>query len=147
MKIVLATDHAGYEHKEALKKHLLEQGYEVKDFGTNSAEPCDYPDFIFPAAKAVAADPEGTRGIIFGGSGQGEAMVANRVKGVRATVYYGSQPEIIELSREHNNANVLSIGARFVPVEEMVKVVDEWLELEFPLEERHLRRIQKIDAE
>lgn len=145
MKIVLATDHAGYEHKEALKKHLLDQGFEVKDFGTDISEPCDYPDFIHPAAEAVAADPEGTRGIIFGGSGQGEAMVANRVKGVRATVYYGSTPEIIELSREHNNANVLSIGARFVSVDEMKIVVDQWLKTDFPGEERHVRRIKKID--
>ena len=145
MRVVLATDHAGYEYKEALKKHLLGQGYEVKDFGTNSGESCDYPDFIFPAAKAVAADPQGTRGIIFGGSGQGEAMVANRVKGVRATVYYGSRPEIIQLSREHNDANVLSIGARFVSIDETMKVVDQWLELPFSGEERHVRRIKKID--
>lgn len=146
MKIVLATDHAGYEHKEVLKKHLLSQGYDVQDFGTSSAESCDYPDFIFPAARAVAADPEGTRGIIFGGSGQGEAMVANRVKGVRATVYYQSNPEILELSRTHNNANILSIGARFVSVEEMKRDVDLWLKTDFPAEERHVRRIHKIDA-
>jgi ribose 5-phosphate isomerase B len=146
MKIVLATDHAGYEHKEALKKHLLDQGYEVKDFGTNSAENCDYPDFIRPAAEAVSGDPEGTRGIIFGGSGQGEAMVANRMKGVRATVYYGSVPEIIELSRVHNDANVLSIGSRFVSVDEMKRVVDQWLHTPFPAEERHVKRIKKIDA-
>lgn len=146
MKIVLATDHAGYEHKEALKKHLIESGYEVQDFGTNSADSCDYPDFIFPAARAVAADPESTRGIIFGGSGQGEAMVANRVKGVRATVYYSSNQDILELSRTHNNANVLSIGARFVSVEEMKTDVERWLRIDFPAEERHVRRIEKIDA-
>lgn len=145
MKIVLATDHAGYGHKEALKKHLFELGYEVQDFGTNSSESCDYPDFIFPAARAVAADPDGTRGIIFGGSGQGEAMVANRVKGVRATVYYGSSQDILELSRTHNNANVLSIGARFISVEEMKRDVDRWLKTDFPHEERHMRRIQKMD--
>lgn len=145
MLIVLATDHAGFKHKEALKKHLLDAGYKVKDFGTNSEESCDYPDFIFPAAKAVSKDPDNTRGIIFGGSGQGEAMTANRVKGVRATVYYGGSPEIIAFSREHNNANVLSIGARFVSVDEMLAVVDRWLKLPFPGEERHRRRIQKID--
>lgn len=144
-KIVLATDHAGFLHKEELKKFLQGKGYEVQDFGTDSEQSCDYPDYIFPAAKAVAADPEDVRGIIFGGSGQGEAMTANRVKGVRATVYYGGNPEIIELSRTHNNANVLSIGARFVPVDEMKAVVERWLLLEFPPEERHVRRIQKID--
>lgn len=145
MKIVLATDHAGYRHKEVLKKHLLQKGFVVKDFGTNSEESCDYPDFIFPAAKAVSKDPDNIRGIIFGGSGQGEAMTANRVKGVRATVYYGGTPEILKLSREHNNANVLSIGARFVTVDETLAIVDRWLKLPFPGEERHLRRIRKID--
>jgi ribose 5-phosphate isomerase B len=145
MKIALATDHAGFLHKEALKNHLQALGYEVTDFGTQSEESCDYPDYIFPASRAVAADPEGTRGIIFGGSGQGEAMTANRVKGVRATVYYGGNPEIIELSRTHNNANVLSIGARFVSTDEMKEVVERWLKLEFPPEERHIRRIEKID--
>lgn len=145
MKIVLATDHAGFHHKEALKRHLMEQGYDVQDFGTDGEASCDYPDFIFPAARAVAADPENIRGIIFGGSGQGEAMTANRVKGVRATVYYGGNPEIIELSRTHNNANILSIGARFVSEDEMKQVVDRWLQLEFPPEERHMRRIAKID--
>ncbi len=145
MNIVLATDHAGFRHKEALKEHLVQAGYEVKDFGTNSEEACDYPDFIFPAAQEVAKDPEHTRGIIFGGSGEGEAMTANRVKGVRATVYYGSRPEILELSREHNNANVLSIGARFVSEDEVLDAVDHWLSLPFSGDERHVRRIGKID--
>lgn len=145
MKIFLATDHAGFQHKEELKKHLMAKGFELKDFGTNSEEPCDYPDFIALAAKAVSKDPDNSRGIIFGGSGQGEAMVANRFKNVRATVYYGCAPDIISLSREHNGANVLSIGARFVSVEEMKIVVDHWLSLPAPTEERHLRRIKKID--
>ena len=145
MQIVLATDHAGFKHKEALKKHLVDAGYKVKDFGTDSEVSCDYPDFILPAAKAVSKDPDNTRGIIFGGSGQGEAMTANRVKNVRATVYYGETPEIIALSREHNNANVLSIGARFVSVKDTLDIADRWLKLPFPGEERHLRRIRKID--
>ncbi|MDP3976208.1 MAG: RpiB/LacA/LacB family sugar-phosphate isomerase [bacterium] len=145
MKIVLATDHAGYLHKEALKKYLIEKGYQVEDFGTYSEEACDYPDFIYPAAKAVAADPEHVRGIIFGGSGQGEATVANRVRGVRATTYYHHDPRIIEQSRTHNNANVLSIGARYVTIEQMKEAVEQWLATDFPQEERHLRRIQKID--
>ncbi|MDP2691977.1 MAG: RpiB/LacA/LacB family sugar-phosphate isomerase [Candidatus Gracilibacteria bacterium] len=151
MKIVLATDHAGYLHKEALKKHLLDEGYEVVDMGTNNEESCDYPDFIYPAAEAVAADPDQVKGVIFGGSGQGEAMTANRVHGVRATVFYGSVKgsegeDIIELSRSHNNANILSIGARFVDLEEMKTVVGRWLKTPFSEEERHVRRIQKIDS-
>ena len=146
MKIVLGTDHAGYEHKEALKLYLIDKGYEVEDFGTDSTESCDYPDFIMPAAKAVAEDPENTRGFIFGVSGQGEAMTANRVKGVRATTYYHHDLDIIELSRSHNDANVLSIGARFVSVEEMKEAADKWLSMNEPLEDRHVRRIQKIDA-
>lgn len=145
MKIVLATDHAGYDHKEALKAYLLDQGYEVEDMGTDSDDSCDYPEFIGPAAHRVAEDPENTRGIIFGGSGQGEAMSANRIKGVRATTYYHHDLEIIELSRSHNGANVLSIGARFVSVEQMKEAVDKWLSLNEPLEERHARRIAKID--
>lgn len=145
MRIVLATDHAGFQHKEALKKYLLGRGFEVEDFGTQSEESCDYPDYIFPAARAVAADPANTRGIIFGGSGQGEAMTANRVKGVRATTYYHHQPEILELSRTHNDANVLSIGARFISLEQMKEAVDKWLSLNDPLDDRHVRRIRKID--
>lgn len=145
MKILLAADHAGYEHKEALKTHLLAQGCEVDDMGTDSPAPCDYPDVIMPAAKAVAAAPDHTRAIIFGGSGQGEAMTANRVKGVRATAYYHHDLDIIALSRTHNAANVLSIGARFVSIEAMKEAVDTWLSINEPLEERHQRRIQKLD--
>ena len=145
MKVILATDHAGYGHKEELKRHLQEKGYDVQDFGTHSEESCDYPDFIFPAARAVAADPEQTKGIIFGGSGQGEAMTANRVKGVRATTYYHHDLDIIELSRTHNNANVLSIGARFISLEQMKEAVEKWLQTDFPPEERHVRRVEKID--
>jgi len=147
MKIVLATDHAGYQHKEELKKHLVEQGYEVEDFGTDSEESCDYPDFIYPAAEAVAKDPENTRGFIFGGSGQGEAMTANRVKGVRATTYYHHDLDIVELSRTHNDANILSIAARFVNVEEMKEAADKWLSLNDPVDERHVRRIEKMDRD
>ncbi len=146
MKIVLGTDHAGYEHKEALKAYLAEKGYDVEDFGTNSSESCDYPDYIYPAARAVAADPEHTRGFVFGGSGQGEAMTANRVPGVRATTYYHHDLDIIELSREHNGANVLSIGCRFISVEQMKEAADKWLSMNEPLEERHARRVGKIDA-
>jgi len=144
--IYIASDHAGFELKEKLKAYLLELGYEIKDFGAFSFDSeDDYPDFIRRAAKAVADDPEGSRGIILGGSGQGEAMVANRFKGVRAVVYYGKDEKIITLSREHNNANVLSLGARFLTEEEAKKVVKLWLETKFNGEERHERRVRKID--
>jgi ribose 5-phosphate isomerase B len=143
--IVLGTDHAGYHHKEALKELLEAEGYEVKDMGCQNDESCDYPDFIRSAAAEVAKEPAHRRGVIFGGSGQGEAMVANRVKGIRAAVYYGGTDEIIQLSRTHNNANILSIAARFVDEEEMKRVVMLWLNTEFPGEERHVRRIEKID--
>lgn len=143
--IILATDHAGYRHKEALKKYLLGKEYDVLDLGTDSEEACDYPDFMIRAARKVAEDPEHNRAIIFGGSGQGEAMAANRIKSVRATVFYGGSDEILKLSRTHNDANILSIGARFVSEEETIRAVDMWLGIEFPAEERHVRRILKID--
>lgn len=145
MKIFLATDHAGVDHKNALRDYLVEKGYEVENMGTDSTESCDYPDFIYPAACAVAEDPENRRAFIFGGSGQGEAMTANRVKGVRATTYYHHDLDIIELSRSHNGANVLSIGARFVSVGQMKEAADKWLAMNEPLEERHQRRVGKID--
>ncbi|MFQ6611703.1 MAG: RpiB/LacA/LacB family sugar-phosphate isomerase [Fidelibacterota bacterium] len=144
MKIHLAADHAGYRLKETIKKHLLGQGYEVQDHGAfafNSED--DFPDFIIPCARSVAADPE-SRGLIFGGSGQGEAMAANRVKGIRAAVYYGGTEEIVLLSRRHNNANVLSLGARFVTEEEALKVIVLWLKEAFE-HGRHDRRIRALD--
>lgn len=144
MKIHLATDHAGFLHKEALKKKLTELGYIIIDHGATEENPDDdYPDFITPCAKAVATDQE-SRGIIFGGSGEGEAMCANRVNGIRATVYYGGATEIVTLSREHNNANILSIGARFVSFDEMLDVVTLWLATPFSNEERHMRRLAKF---
>ena len=105
----------------------------------------DYPDFIFPAAKAVANDAH-SRGIIFGGSGQGEAMAANRIKGVRAVVFYGGNRDIPALSRQHNNANILSVGARFISSKEMIDVIEEWLATPFK-GGRHAGRIQKLDEE
>jgi ribose 5-phosphate isomerase B len=146
MKIYLATDHAGWSHKEALKRWLLAQStYEVIDCGarTFNAED-DYPDFITPAAQAVAEDPQSSRAIIFGGSGQGEAMCANRFKHVRATVYYGGPEEILTLSRAHNDANVLSIGARFVEAAALPKLVEIWLAAPGPHEEKYQRRITKM---
>lgn len=148
MNIYLAADHAGFEKKEHLKIFLKNLGYSVFDEGNFSLEAGDdYPDFMKIVAKQVASDPAGSRGIVFGGSGQGEAIVCNREKGVRAAVYYGGPLEIVTLSRMHNDSNVLSLGARFltdVQVEEAVKI---WLNTEFPAEERHVRRIAKIDSD
>ncbi len=151
MKIYLGTDHAGFELKEKIKAFLeAEIDCEVRDFGTFELDELDdYPDFIFPVAEQVAEDWNNgieNFGIIFGGSGQGEAMVANRVKGARSTVYYGESKEIIKLSREHNNANVLSLGARFVEFEEAKEMIKLWLDTEFSGEERHERRIGKLDS-
>jgi ribose 5-phosphate isomerase B len=144
MKIYLASDHAGFEMKEKLKDFLKEKGYEVEGLGDFIYdENDDYPDFISKAAEAVARDPD-LKGIILGGSGQGEAIAANKVKGIRAVVYYGGQEEIIKLSREHNDANILSLGARFLSEDEAKKAVELWLKTPFSGEERHKRRIEKI---
>ncbi len=144
MTIHLATDHAGFLHKEAVKEYLISVGIEVTDHGAlELVESDDYPDFILPAARAVSADSE-SLGIIFGGSGQGEAMVANRVPGVRAALYYGGPADILTLSREHNNANILSIGAHFVSVEEALQAVQLWLGTSFSNDERHVRRLGKF---
>ena len=144
MKIHLATDHAGLELKNIIKEHLKENGHDVTDHGAHEYDALDdYPDFIFPCAKSVAADPE-SRGIILGGSGQGEAMTANRVKGVRAAVFYNGPEEIVKLSREHNNANILSLGARFMNQAEIYDVIE--MRLAEPFEGgRHQRRIEKLD--
>ena len=144
MNIHLATDHAGLELKNAIKDYLKGKGHEVTDHGAHEYDAQDdYPDFIFPCARAVAADPE-SRGIILGGSGQGEAMAANRIKGGRAAVYYGSEWEIARLSREHNNANVLSLGARFISEQEIYDIIETWLDEPFE-GGRHQRRIDKLD--
>ncbi len=145
MKIYIGTDHAGFEMKENLTSFLRELGHDVKDMGAHSFEALDdYPDFIRPVAEAVA-DESSFRRIILGGSGQGEAMCANRVKGVRAAVYYGGTVDIAILSREHNDANILSLGARFVEMDEAKEVVRVWLETPFSGEEKHARRIAKLD--
>lgn len=145
MKIYIGTDHAGFELKEALLPFLRANGHEVEDFGAHKLEELDdYPDFMRPVAEAVAKDPN-ARGIIIGGSGQGEAMCANRVRGVRAAVYYGGPFDIAVLSREHNDANILSIGARFVEEEEAREVIRVWLATPFSGAEKHSRRIAKLD--
>ena len=142
--IYLGADHAGFSLKEEIQQHLESLGMEVEDMGAASLnKDDDYPDIVFAVAKKVAEDPEENRGIILGRSGQGEAMAANKVKGIRAAVYYGGDLEIVELSREHNNANVLSIGAGFVSAEEAKKAVTLWLETAFD-GDRHERRIKKI---
>jgi len=142
--IVLATDHAGFELKEHVKKFLTEKGYDIKDFGALEYDGLDdYPDFILPAAKYISEHK--LIGVIFGGSGQGEAMAANRIKGIRAAVFYNGPNEIVELSRLHNNANILSIGARFVSNQEVEKVIELWLSTDFE-EGRHEKRINKLDS-
>ena len=143
MKIFIASDHAGFELKQKLIAHLRGQGREVKDYGPLHLDlGDDYPNLILPLAHAVAL--EGGMGIALGGSGQGEAMVCNRVKGVRAAVYYGGALEVVKLSRQHNDANVLALGARFVNFDEAKAAVELWLATPFSGEERHARRIKEL---
>ncbi|MEK7209153.1 MAG: RpiB/LacA/LacB family sugar-phosphate isomerase [Patescibacteria group bacterium] len=145
MKIFLGADHAGFELKEKIKVFLRESGYQVADEGAFELNPNDdYPDFIEIVAKMVASDPD-SRGIIFGGSGQGEAACANRFKHVRATVWYGGTEEILKLSRAHNNANILSMAARLVDEAAAKRAIKLWLETPFSGEDRHIRRIAKLD--
>lgn len=142
MKIAIASDHAGYRYKELIKQHLVQLGHEVADHGCDSADSCDYPDFIRPAAEAVARG-EAERAIVLGGSGNGEAIVANRVPGVRCALCWSV--ETAELGRQHNNANCLSIGERQVSEQLATAIVDAWLNTPFE-GGRHERRINKIDA-
>jgi len=153
MKIFIGTDHAGYVLKEKLVSSLKIQGYEVVDKGAYEYdEHDDYPDFVIPVAEEVSKDPNNVKGIIIGATGQGEAIAANRFPNVRAIVYYGEVPcvvsdeaDIIVRSREHNNANILSLGARFLTEETMMKAVGQWLETPYSGSERHVRRLAKID--
>lgn len=140
MRIAIASDHAGFKYKEQLKAVLIEQGYEVKDFGTHTTESCDYPDFIRPAAKAVA-EGKFERGIVLGGSGNGEAMVANKVVGIRCALCWDLRSA--RLSREHNDANMLSLGGRMMSIHEALEIVELWLHTEFE-GGRHQHRIDKI---
>ena len=144
MKIYLASDHAGFGLKQFLGDHLKDLGHAVEDCGALEMDPLDdYPDFIIPAAKKVAKNPH-SRGIIMGGSGQGEAIAANRIKGVRAVVFYDGPMDIVKLSRTHNNANILSFGARFITQEKAAEVLDLWLKEPFE-GGRHNKRIDKLD--
>lgn len=161
MKIYIGSDHVGFEIKEKLKNYFNELGHEMVDMGALKYDAADdYPDFIRPVAEAVAKDKD-SRGIILGGSGQGEAMCANRVPGVRAALFYGEALpkeaidikgeksvdsfEIIKLSRVHNDANVLSLGVRFLSLDEIKFAIELFLATKFEGEERHLRRIKKLD--
>jgi len=163
MKIAVATDHAGFEAMRELKSWLESEGHECSDFGPQAFDAADdYPDFITPAAEAVAKG-ECEAGIIMGGSGQGEAMAANRVKGARCTLFYAPAKakaavdaeghtsddpyEILSLSRKHNHANVLSLSARFLNLEEMKLAVRAWLYTPYDEAERHTRRVKKLDGE
>ena len=122
MKIALGSDHAGFEYKRAIQQFLIAAGHEIHDFGTYSTEPVDYPDFIRPAAQAVARG-EFERAVVLGGSGNGEAMVANRVRGIRCALCWSL--ETARLGREHNDANMLSLGERMVPLELALQIVKE----------------------
>lgn len=166
MKIFIGTDHAGYNVKETLKVHLTDQGHEVVDKGAFTLDPNDdYPDFVRPVAEEVGkgsgTKTEEVRGIIIGGSGSGEAMCANRVKGARALVFYGpvapkgavdvsgresADPyELVKLARLHNNANILSLGMRFLTDDQILEAVRVFLNTPFSGDERHIRRIEKLD--
>ena len=142
MKIALGADHAGFRHKERIKKYLLQGGYTVVDFGTHSEKPVDYPGIIRPVAEAVASG-DCDRGIVLGGSGNGEAIVANRVKGIRCALCWNATTA--RLSREHNDANMLSLGERTTPLKATLKIVDVWLTTRFK-GGRHRRRIEQIDG-
>ncbi len=144
MKIYLATDHAGYDLKEKIKTFLIGKEFEVEDCGAFENNPDDdYPDFIKKAAKGVSLGSD-SFGIIFGGSGQGEAICANKIRGIRAAVYNCENLDLIPLMREHNNANIISIGARFVREENAKQAIDIFLKTPFPNEQRHIRRIEKV---
>ncbi|MFL5340354.1 MAG: ribose 5-phosphate isomerase B [Gemmataceae bacterium] len=142
MRIAIGSDHAGFRYKERLRALLARWGHAVHDFGTFSGEPVDYPLFIRPVAEAVARG-EFERGIVLGGSGNGEAIVANRVVGVRCTLCWNE--ESARLARQHNDANVLSLGERLVPEDDLEAIVRIWLTTPFE-GGRHLHRIQLIDG-
>ncbi len=147
MKIFITSDHAGYELKSKLVEFLKGRGHEVDDMGPHQLAPADdYPDMVAPLARAVVLNP-GSFGIVLGASGQGEAISANRIWGARTAVFYGGPSEILKLSRQHNDANILSLGARFVDAKAAMAAVELWLATPFSHEERHARRIDKLDHE
>lgn len=141
-KIAIGCDHAGFQYKEKIKEFLISKGFDVKDFGTNSEESVDYPVFIRPVAEAVAKG-DFPVGIVLGGSGNGEAIVANKVTGIRCALCWNV--ESARLAKEHNNANMISIGQRMISLEVALKIVDAWLDADFQAG-RHKRRIKQIEA-
>ena len=143
MKIALGADHGGYSHKETIKKHLIERGFEVKDFGTYSLESTDYNDFAIKVAESVR-DKLYDRGILICGTGIGMSVMANKVKGIRAALVHDLLTG--EATRLHNNTNVLAMGGRVIELEKALKIVDVWVDTKFSNEERHIRRIKKIDG-
>jgi ribose 5-phosphate isomerase B len=148
MKMYVATDHAGFLLKEEVKKYLEDKGLEVYDCGALTLEEGDdYPQYMIKASQSVQKDSmhEPSHAIIFGGSGQGEAIVANRFRHVRAIVYAGGNLELVKLGRQHNDANVLAIGARFVTAAEAIQAIELFLGTEFSHEERHADRIIQIE--
>jgi ribose 5-phosphate isomerase B len=142
MKIAIASDHAGFRYKTMISRHLADAGHEVVDFGTTSTDPVDYPDYIRLAAEAVASG-RCERGVVLGGSGNGEAMAANRHRGVRCALCWNE--ESARLSRAHNDANVISIGERMMSEDVALRIVDVWLTTPFE-GGRHVARIRKLDA-
>lgn len=157
MKIFFASDHGGFELKEQLKPFVSSLGHDVEDVGAHTFDEADdYPPFIMEAARKVAESPSEHRGIVLGGSGQGEAIAANRIKGVRAVVYYGepkrkqvdadgNELNMVESTRNHNDANVLSIGGRFITLDEAKDAIQRWLETPYSDAERHTRRHRMLD--
>ncbi len=144
--IYLASDHRGYEVKEKIKQWLGEWKMEFQDMGPLEYDPKDdYPDFVHRAAQKVSADPEHSVAIVLGHTGQGEAIVANKYKRVRAVVYYGGQPEMVKLTKEHNHANVLALSATFLREAEMKDAIKLWFDTKFTFEERHVRRLKEIE--
>lgn len=143
MIVYLGADHGGFELKENLKKYLTELGYELDDLGAHTLNPNDdYTDFVFPVAQKVAQDPR-NRGIVIGRSGQGEAIATNKIKGIRTAVCFSE--EMARRTRDHNNSNILSLGADFIDIESAKRIVKVFLETPFPGEERHVRRLKKIE--
>jgi len=144
ISVYLGSDHAGFYLKEKLRKYLEKKEFSVADMGAYSYnEKDDYVDFAVKTARKVAKHKD-SLGIVFGGSGQGEAMTANKIKGVRCAVYYGGNDKILKLSKEHNDSNMLSIGARFVNSKEINKIIDIWMKTKFTNHLRHIRRIKKL---
>jgi len=141
MRLAIGSDHAGFRYKDAIKRMLLADGHSVQDFGTDSEAPCDYPDFIRPVAEAVSRG-EYDRGIVLGGSGNGEAMVANRIRGIRCGLCWTEQVAI--WNRSHNDANMLSLGQRTISESEALAIVRAWLATPFE-GGRHARRIAQLD--